>query len=57
MAFANLNVVAVPKDRTLDDLPIYSGVTAELVGGGPFFKVEQIAEELKRAVLIELSKP
>ena len=53
MAFADRNVVAVPCDRTLHDLPVYSGVAAELVALGPLFEVEEIAEKLKGLGLIE----
>ena len=58
MAVADLEVIAVPRDRTLDDLPVHASIAAELVALCPLFKVEQVAEELKglrpcRAVAIQ----
>ena len=35
MAFANLNVIAVPSDRTLDDLPVNAGVIVATGGIAP----------------------
>ena len=53
MALADLHVVAVPCDWALDDLAVHAGVAAELVVAGPFFKIEEIAEELEGFVLAE----
>ncbi len=53
MAFANRDVVAVPCDRTLHDLPVHSGVAAKLVLLGPLFEVEKIAEKLEDFGLVE----
>jgi hypothetical protein len=53
MAFTDGNVVAVPCDRTLHDLPVYSSVAAELVARSPLFKVEEVAEKLKGLGLIK----
>ncbi len=47
VALADLQMVAVPCNRTLDDLPVYAGIAAKLVLRGPFFKIEEIAEELE----------
>ena len=48
MALADLEMVAVPGDRALHDLPVYAGIAAELVMFAPLFQVEEIAEELER---------
>ncbi len=48
-------MVAVPCDRALYDLPVHSGIAAELVVLGPLLKVEEIAKNWKASVLS--SKP
>ena len=53
MALPNLNVVAMPRNGALHDLPVYPRVAAKLTSAGPFFKIEKIAEELKDIALGE----
>jgi len=53
MALTNLEVIAVPCDRTLHYLTVHAGITAELVPLGPFFEVEEVAEKLKSLCLFE----
>ena len=48
---SDLHVVAVPGDRTLDDLPVNACVAAKLPSAGPLLKIEEIAEELEGFVL------
>src|SRR5260370_849939 len=47
---AHLEVIAVPCNGALDDLPVHADIPAELVTLRPFLKVEKIAEELERFV-------
>ena len=53
MALADLEVIAMPRNRSLHDLPVHAGIAAKLVLFRPFFKVEQIAEELEGFVLAQ----
>ena len=53
VAFANLQVVAMPGNGTLDDLPIHAGIAAKLILLRPFLKVEQIAEKLETLSLVQ----
>jgi hypothetical protein len=46
-------MVAVPCDRTLDDLPVHSGIACELILTRPLLKIEEIAEELEGFVLTQ----
>jgi len=50
-----LNVL--PVDGTLHDLPVDAGVGTKVVSFCPIFEVEQIAEELKRLIFRQASKP
>jgi hypothetical protein len=53
MAFADCNVIAVPCDRTLHDLPVHACVAAEWVALSPLFEVEEVAEKPKDLCLVE----
>ena len=53
MAFADLKMVAMPGNWTLDDLPVHAGIAAKLVLLCPFLKIEQIAEKLESLCLIQ----
>ncbi len=57
VALADAQMVAVPCNRVLHDLPVYAGIAAELASLRPLFKVEEIAEKLEGAVLIEQPQP
>jgi hypothetical protein len=46
-------MVAVPCDRTLNDLPVNACVAAKLPSAGPLLKIEKVAEELEGFVLAE----
>ena len=46
-------MVAFPRHGVLNDLTVYTGITAELSPFRPVFKIEEIAEELKYALLVE----
>jgi hypothetical protein len=50
---ADLNVVAMPRDRTLDYLAVYARIAAELIVAGPLLQIEEIAEELEGFALPE----
>ena len=47
-------MIGFAPDRTLDDLPVNARIAAELVGPGPWLKVEEIGKELKGLILVEL---
>ncbi len=47
VALAHLQMIAVPGNGTVDDLTIYSGISAKLILLRPFLKVEEIAEKLE----------
>ena len=51
MPFAHLDMVAMPRNRGLHDLPVHTRVGAKLIVSGPLLQVEEIAEELERRVL------
>ena len=53
VAFANLQMVAMPGNGTLDDLPVHAGIAAKLILFRPFLKVEQIAEKLEGLCLVQ----
>ena len=40
MAFADLDVVLMPRNRILHDLTVNAGISAKFVALGPIFKVE-----------------
>jgi hypothetical protein len=53
MALAHLKVITMPRNRSLHDLPVHAGIATQLVTLCPFFKIEQIAEELEGFVLTQ----
>ncbi len=53
IATPDAEVVAVPLDRSMDELAVHANIRAEAEIGGPLLKIEEIAEELKRLLLAE----
>ena len=47
MSFADLEMVAVPRNRVLHDLPVYASVATKLVFSSPLLQVEEVAEKLE----------
>ena len=53
MALADLEVITVPRNRSLYDLPVHASIAAQLVTFCPFLKIEQVTEELEGFVLTQ----
>ena len=46
-------MVAVPFDRTLHNLAVHAVIASQFIRGGPFFEIEEVAEELIDRILLK----
>ena len=51
IAASDAEVIAVPLNRSVDELAVHAGVRTETDIGSPLLKIEEIAEKLKCAAL------